>query len=958
MRALQAFLFVAVFAMLVAGVTAASAHPITIDSSPKPFASLPASPSEVIVSFSEPIELSYSKIAVLGQDGSRFDMNDAHNAGGDTSTIAATLQPNLPEGVYTVTTRVLSAVDGHVVDNAFTFGIGVKSSEIPAGGSTAILSPAISASRFPGMVGQVVVVGAIFGSLWLWKPLSRIPWLSNTLAVQKLAMDKSMMQLVIIGAGIVLASNMAMIVIQAVDIGAGIPEAIATKFGGIWMVRMIETSILMIVAVFVYLKLIKNNTFPTNAEMYSLLIMGLAVLVTSSLIAHGAATGQEAAILLDFFHNAAASIWIGGLILMGFVAVPKILSIKDERVKSAAVSILIPRFSTVVVTILGVATITGPLLLFLLESNLSLTLASTYGKILIVKLGLAGVMLAMGAYSQFAIQKKAMVAMTGATATQNVGFTHFAKSLKAESGVGIALLLMVSLMANGSLPAGEFPQYQAQQDGNLAFAQTSTSKDFVQQVYTGNGRIDLAIRPFVVGQNSFDVSFHGPDGQLVSDVASAEIKLTQVERGIGPIQLSTTAKSLGTFTANAAFSLPGVWSVEVEGVRPESSNMLAKLDVLVKPAISSLQFSLKEYQIPAQSLPLFPVFDSQRQVIWAGDTFPASSRIWEFDIQQESYTMHAIEGVNLITQTAVDSSGKVWYIDPATSLVGVYDPETKTSKNYETPQKGVISGLVIDRQDNLWLPVVQPNQVLKFEPASEKFSAIDIPTKDSGPVGISIDDSGKIWIAQSVGSIAMIDPDTNSITEYSPTNPTNKLQVPTAVFQDQKTGEIYIAEHDGHTVSVFSPIFETFRRYQSINEGGLPFGMAMDKYGNLWYAQHEIDRIAVIDPRTGEGTEVKIPKAGSFIQWLTSDDQGRIWFAEQRGSALGSITITANPVLEEPPKTDDKPSQPDQVPDIGFSFADAVGPAIAGGIIISALMYAKSATDLKRNIKSAENMGK
>jgi streptogramin lyase len=204
----------------------------------------------------------------------------------------------------------------------------------------------------------------------------------------------------------------------------------------------------------------------------------------------------------------------------------------------------------------------------------------------------------------------------------------------------------------------------------------------------------------------------------------------------------------------------------------------------------------------------------------------------------------------------------------------------------------------------------------------------------------------------------MIDPDTHSITEYSPTNPTNKLQVPTAVFQDQKTGEIYIAEHDGHTVSVFSPIFETFRRYPSINEGGLPFGMAMDKYGNLWYAQHEIDRIAVIDPRTGEGTEVKIPKAGSFIQWLTSDDQGRIWFAEQRGSALGSITITANPVMEEPPKTDGKPSQPDQVPDIGFSFADAVGPAIAGGIIISALMYAKSATDLKRNIRSAEKMGK
>jgi copper transport protein len=948
---------VSVLAIVASSISSASAHPITVNSSPEPFASLPSSPGEVQVYFSEPIELSYSKIAVLGPDGSRFDMNDPHNADGDTASVAVTVQPGLPEGVYTVTTKVLSAVDGHVVESAFTFGVGTKPPEAPGGPSGApakILSPAESVSRFPGMVGQVMVVGAAFGTLWLWQPLQRVPWLANAISAQRAAIDRNMIRLVMVGAGIILGSNLAMIFVQAIDIEAGIAEAVATKFGNVWMIRMIESSILMIVAVSVYRRLAKNNGAPSNAEIYSILVMGLAVLITSSLIAHGAATGQMAAIMLDFFHNAAASIWIGGLVLMGFVAVPKILSIADERVKSAAVSILIPRFSTVVVTILGIAVITGPLLLFSIESDLSLTLASTYGRILAVKLGLAGVMIAMGAYSQFVIQRKVVVAMNGSTTTSS-GLSHFAKSLKAESGVGIALLLMVSLMANGALPAGEFPQFQRQQDGS-AFAETATpiSKDFVQTIYTSGGRIELSIKPFVVGQNSFGVSFFGSDDQQIQDIESTTIKLTQIEKAIGPISVDTSKKSAGVFTADAAFSLPGTWSVEIEGVRPQSSNMVASLDVEVKPAISSLSFALKEYRIPAQSLPLFPAFDLQRQSVWTGDTLPNSGRIWQFDLQTENYTMHKIENASLITQVVLDQSGRLWYIDPASSLLGVYDPENKTNKNYELPEKGVISGIAVDRNNNLWMPVVQPNKIFKFDPSNEKFSAIDLITAGSRPVGISVDDSGKIWIAQALGRISMVDPDTSAITEYAPNTSTNQLRAPTAVFQDHRTGEIYIAEHDGHTVSVFSPIFETFRRYPSINEGGLPFGMAMDSYGNLWYAQHEIDRIAVIDPRTGEGTEVKIPTAGSFIQWLASDDKGRIWFAEQRGAALGSITITANPVFEPPGQDGEQPGPTGgQIQNIGFSFTDAAGPGIAAGIVISALFYAKSATDLKRNLRAA-----
>src|SRR5437867_1240931 len=456
---------IAAVAMLTfaSGIQQSFAHPITIDSSPKAFEGVRSPPKEVKVFFSEPIELGYSKISVLGPDGTRVDNNDLHNAEGDTASISVTLKPDLPDGDYTVSTTVLSAVDGHVIPGTFVFGIGSPPKQITNNTQQDILSPENSAARFPGMVGQVMVVGAAFGTLWLWKPLVRVPWLSSALSQTRIAIDKKMMRLVIIGVGLVLASGVAMIVVQAISIGSGIPEAIATTFGNVWVTRMLQSSILMGIVLAVYRKAAKNNASPGRAEMYAILILGFAVLFTSSLITHAAATSQIVSIMLDFFMNAAASIWIGGLILLGFAAVPKILTIGDEKIKATALSILIPRFSTIVVTLLGIAVITGPVLLFTLESNLSLTLASVYGQILIIKLSLAGAMVGMGAYSQFVVQKRAVALMVGGgSRVQGSNLRHYAKTLKAEAGVGIALLLAVSLMANGALPAGQFPAYGRQ----------------------------------------------------------------------------------------------------------------------------------------------------------------------------------------------------------------------------------------------------------------------------------------------------------------------------------------------------------------------------------------------------------------------------------------------------------------------------------------------------------------
>jgi copper transport protein len=1006
----------------------AFAHPFYVDSTPKPFQNTPESPGEVSVFFSEPIELAYSDISVLGPDGKSVDNKDVHNVNGETSSIAVSLQNNLPSGIYTVNTKVLSAVDGHVVDNSFTFGkatdltSGSNGEEGEGGNQLAgisgrqsdkdILSIEESLSRFPGYVGQVIAFGVAFAIIWLWKPFNQIPWLSELLTPFRNRLGIVATKILIVGASLILVSGIAMIIVQSASVDATILEIISTKFGNVWSVRMIQASALLLLTVGILLKSTKRFQHVGTAEISAVLVLALSLLVTYSLIAHAAASNLPLAILADFCHSIVASIWIGGVIFLSFAYIPKLASLQvSDSVKSTVISILIPRFSTVVVVSLGIILITGPLLLWTLENDLEMTLASLYGRVLLGKLSIGLVMIAMGGYHQFLTQKKFGSMLVSATSISSLNRSgtsencldtkssaqflksvrRLDKTIKIEAALGVGLLFMVSLMANMALPSGEFPAYE-RVDGDFTEAGRTASaslvgngalpdeKEFSEVAYLANGnRINLNIEPFTLGQNTFEVTFYDNDSSIARFINSSTIKLTQIDRGIGPIEVEMSNQSTGVFTGDAAFSLPGRWTVQVlgESIKPGSPNMVGIFNVDVKPSLSELQFSVEEYKTPQPSLPLYPIYDALTRTIWVGDSMPESGRIWEYDTESKNYTAHPINNVSLITITAFGNDGKIWYLDPTKSIVGNYDPETNISEQYSIPIKGVPSGMAIDQrqQEDIWLAIGGlSNSIVRLSPSSGNFTVFEIPTPDSLPTSVAVDNKGYVWFTESIGKVGRLDPVSGNITEYQPSN--GSVEEPTAILPDPESSNVYISEHEGKAISVLDPLSGLFYRYPAVNPDGLPFGMALDTYGNVWFAQHVIDELGVLDPTNGEISEVRIPTRGSFVQWLVPDDQGRIWFAEQRGSSIGSVASflslprvaqsqetvedeqLENVKTRQDPGTiigGDTESQP--IPQIGFGFPDVLGPVIAGGIVISAILYSRNALEVKRVILVAYDLG-
>ena len=83
----------------------ASAHPFTDETIPPQFSNAPAGTSEVIVIYSEAIEINHSALKVFDSNGDQVDNKDTRYYEGDYSLVVTT--PPLEEGVYTVTSKVL-----------------------------------------------------------------------------------------------------------------------------------------------------------------------------------------------------------------------------------------------------------------------------------------------------------------------------------------------------------------------------------------------------------------------------------------------------------------------------------------------------------------------------------------------------------------------------------------------------------------------------------------------------------------------------------------------------------------------------------------------------------------------------------------------------------------------------------------------------------------------------------
>lgn len=118
-RAALALLVVAFTLMLAA--TAAHAHAVVTSSDPADGERLAASPTSVTIEFSEGVSADLGGLKVLDAKGQRVDKDDSSQP--TPTSLRVGLQDDLGDGTYVANYKVVSA-DGHPVSGAIVFGVG------------------------------------------------------------------------------------------------------------------------------------------------------------------------------------------------------------------------------------------------------------------------------------------------------------------------------------------------------------------------------------------------------------------------------------------------------------------------------------------------------------------------------------------------------------------------------------------------------------------------------------------------------------------------------------------------------------------------------------------------------------------------------------------------------------------------------------------------------------------
>lgn len=916
----------------------ASAHPFTDETVPARFSSAPVGTSEVIVRYSESVEIAHSSLEVFDSDGSRVDNGDTSYHGDGDAALVVTTAP-LEEGTYTVASTVLSRVDGHLVPSAFVFGIGDAVVEKPADetGIESLIFFGQAGARFPGLAGQTVVLGAVLSSLFVWAGVARRhPEAAGGAAA---AVHSRLMTLVGIGLVAVLASNMLVLAVQMVALETSAAGVLGTSFGTTWIVRMVITAAL-IGAWFAA----ERRRRPGAAALAPLLALSLALAATTTMTGHGMASGEPAAAALDYLHNLVAAAWIGGVAYLAFALLPALRGAAGEGEQGPGGALMlaaIPRFTVIASVSIGVVAVTGPVLMWMLDGDLGDVVGSVYGQLIMAKVALALAMVGIAAHHHRVRAAAVRAAREGRkfNVLRRVG-----PGLRAAAVVGLVLIGAVSMLANSSLPDGQL-QAQGADGGGAGAGDAYAGLSTVE--YAAGAAFGVEIRPFAPGVNTVRIAAAGHDGMPLPDLEGVKVKVSNPLRGIAPIEVPVREEEgaggggdIKAYAAEVAFGFPGRWQLELEALRSGSANEAVAMDLLVKPRLADIDARITEYDFPdGAGAPLYPQYDEVAGMIWITDA--SEPVVWGFSPDDESFSRYPFDGQSSIALDVDPSSGRVWFTDISEGRIGYVDPASNSSGSVELPQivpvleRNIPVSIDADGSGGVWVSVINKNLLVRYDAGTGAFDVHRLPTDRSAPFAVVSDDGGgRVWFTQQgAGQIGHLDAGTGEITEIAPARGPLRTPETLTVAPD---GSLWVSEHEeGGGIARYDPVLGWQERVPAPDAAAFPNSATLDGYGNVWFAMHTVDKLGAYDPQSGAVTSVPIPSAGSWVQFMTADGDGNVWFVEQGTAKLGRLSAGYDPAAGMAAASE---AGNDAVPAAAARYSEVAGPLMAAGIVAASLM--------------------
>jgi copper transport protein len=516
---------------------AASAHALLQSSDPAAGATLGSPPSEITLNFGETPDPTLSSIKVLDTGGTDHASGKLEVVAGKPMSLQIAVG-SLPDGVYTVTWRTVSTVDGHVTAGSFAFGVGETppsgGAATAGGGTSQSGSPAEDGSRFLLYLGLIGLLGAGFvGSVVLFAPgcgpevfrrRALIRWAAGAWAVSAIG-------------------TVGVVALGFADTGADLGTLLTTQVGLTGVARLIVTVVSGLAVAGLLLSRPRQPAaaaFPLTSPGRPRRWYGITALAAIGGMAVDVAGGHGATgdlwpleSLAQLIHVSAAGIWVGGLasLLLATRGLPG-----DSRGSA------VRRFSTWAGVALGLVVLTGLVRAIAEIGSIDALLSTDYGLVVLAKSGLLGALALLGAANRWLAVPLAERTL-GRLRRIGTAEIAIATTVLALSGVLVNLVPPVS--AGGTVAAGPQPIAVAGSDAGTSV------------------KLRLVASPGTPGFNTFSVAVTDYDSGQPVDASSVSLRFTLISRsGVGGSDVDLQRTGSGTFEASGSnLSIDGIWRV-------------------------------------------------------------------------------------------------------------------------------------------------------------------------------------------------------------------------------------------------------------------------------------------------------------------------------------------------------------------------------------------------------------
>ena len=190
---------------------------------------------------------------------------------------------------------------------------------------------------------------------------------------------------------------------------------------------------------------------------------------------------------------------------------------------------------------------------------------------------------------------------------------------------------------------------------------------------------------------------------------------------------------------------------------------------------------------------------------------------------------------------------------------------------------------------NIYITVMQGDRVARFDTRKHTFTEWDLPA-GAHPHGLLVDGNGKVWYTgNGNGTIGELDPATGKVKQHKV--PSGGSPHTIVVGED---GVIWFTNQSGSV----GRLERKSGRITEYRMPGGPYGIALDRQGNVWVCRMDADRLGKINAKTGEISELFMG-AGSRPRRVAAAPDGTLWVTLYGRGRLAHVDPAAGKVMKE-----------------------------------------------------------